>query len=62
MCFLQNLFSCLFWLTDTPSYPPTEGVPALVDLLKIDNEELQCVAASVLCNISEQDAVRQVTQ
>ncbi|XP_052246071.1 ankyrin and armadillo repeat-containing protein-like isoform X2 [Dreissena polymorpha] len=36
-----------------------EGVPALVDLLKIDNEELQCVAASVLCNISEQTEVRQ---
>ncbi|WAQ94689.1 ANKAR-like protein [Mya arenaria] len=36
-----------------------EGVPALVDLLKIENEELQCVAASVLCNISEQTEVRQ---
>lgn len=36
-----------------------EGVPALVNLLKIDNEELQCVAASVLCNISEQTEVRQ---
>ena len=36
----------------------TEGVPALVNLLKIENEELQCVAASVLCNISEQTEVR----
>jgi len=30
-----------------------------VNLLKIENEELQCVAASVLCNISEQMEVRQ---
>lgn len=37
----------------------TEGVPALVNLLKIENEELQCVSASVLCNISEQTEVRQ---
>lgn len=36
-----------------------DGVPALVDLLKIDNEELQSVAASVLCNISEHAPVRQ---
>ena len=27
--------------------------------MKIDNEEIQCVAASVLCNISEQVEVRQ---
>ncbi|KAL3832524.1 hypothetical protein ACJMK2_024159, partial [Sinanodonta woodiana] len=35
-----------------------DGVPALVSLLKIENDELQSVAASVLCNISEQDEVR----
>ena len=34
------------------------GVQALVDLLNHDNESLQSVAASVLCNISEHEAVR----
>ena len=29
-----------------------------MNLLKVDNEEIQCVAASVLCNISEQTEVR----
>lgn len=31
---------------------------ALVDLLKLDSEEIQSVAASVLCNISEYDKIR----
>ncbi|OWF40013.1 ankyrin and armadillo repeat-containing protein-like isoform X3 [Mizuhopecten yessoensis] len=35
-----------------------DGIPALVSVLKINNEELQSVAASVICNISEQDPVR----
>lgn len=34
------------------------GVSALVELLKVDSEELQSVAASVLCNISENEAIR----
>ncbi|XP_070211365.1 ankyrin and armadillo repeat-containing protein-like isoform X4 [Littorina saxatilis] len=34
------------------------GVLALVDLLKLDSEEIQSVAASVLCNISEYDKIR----
>ncbi|ELU04066.1 hypothetical protein CAPTEDRAFT_159631 [Capitella teleta] len=34
------------------------GVPALVDILRQDNTALQSVAASVLCNISEHEAVR----
>ncbi|CAH1788258.1 unnamed protein product [Owenia fusiformis] len=35
-----------------------DGIPALVDLLRLDSEEIQSVAASVLCNISEHDPVR----
>ncbi|KAL8620460.1 hypothetical protein ACOMHN_048393 [Nucella lapillus] len=35
------------------------AVPALVDLMKLDNEEIQSVAASVLCNVSENDDIRQ---
>ena len=35
------------------------GVPALVDLLRLPNEDIQSVAASVLCNISEHDHVRE---
>ena len=38
---------------------PPDGVSALVDLLKVPNEDLQSVAASVLCNISEHDEVRE---
>ena len=34
------------------------GISALVDLLKIENQEIQSVAASVLCNISENNEVR----
>ena len=34
------------------------GVPALVTLLQIQNDDLQSVAASVLCNISEHEEVR----
>ena len=34
------------------------AIPALVDLLKLDSEEIQSVAASVLCNISENDDIR----
>ena len=34
------------------------GIPALVELLKIDNEDIQSVAVSVLFNISEHDPVR----
>ena len=34
------------------------GISALVDLLKVENQEIQSVAASVLCNISENDEVR----
>ena len=41
-----------------PSILPPGGVPALVKLLEVDNEEVQSVAASVLCNISEHDPVR----
>ena len=36
----------------------TGGVPALVDLLRTDSEDLQSVSASVLCNISEHEAIR----
>ncbi|XP_076094844.1 ankyrin and armadillo repeat-containing protein-like isoform X1 [Mytilus galloprovincialis] len=35
-----------------------DAVPALVLLMYSDNEELQAVAASVLCNISQEDDVR----
>ena len=35
-----------------------DGVSALVELLKINNEEIQSVAASVLCNISENFDIR----
>jgi len=35
-----------------------DAVPALVQLMYSDNEELQAVAASVLCNISQEDEVR----
>ena len=34
------------------------GVPALVDLLRLDNVELQSLAASVLCNIGSHTEVR----
>ena len=34
------------------------GIPCLVQLLTIQNEEIQAVAASVLCNISEHEEVR----
>ena len=34
------------------------GIPALVELLKLDSEDIQSVAASVLFNISEHDPVR----
>ncbi|XP_067649055.1 ankyrin and armadillo repeat-containing protein-like [Haliotis asinina] len=34
------------------------GVQALVNLLNLNNEEVQSVAASVLCNISEQNDIR----
>ena len=47
----QNLINLLIIII-------VDGVPALVNLLKIDNEEIQSVAASVLCNISEQTEVR----
>ncbi|GFO42024.1 ankyrin and armadillo repeat-containing protein-like, partial [Plakobranchus ocellatus] len=36
-----------------------EGIPALVNLLHIENAELQSVAASVICNTSENESVRQ---
>lgn len=36
-----------------------EGIPALVKLLHIENAELQSVAASVICNTSENESVRQ---
>ena len=35
-----------------------EGVPALVDLLRLDNVELQSLAGSVLCNIGSHNEVR----
>ncbi|KAH9489690.1 hypothetical protein Btru_037450 [Bulinus truncatus] len=35
-----------------------EGVPALVKLLHIENDVIQSVAASVICNISENEPVR----
>ena len=35
----------------------SEGVPALVNLLSLNNEEIQVVTASVLCNISAQEEV-----
>ncbi|KAK6172108.1 hypothetical protein SNE40_018060 [Patella caerulea] len=35
-----------------------DGIPALVDLLNTDNDEIQTVAASVLCNISEHHDIR----
>ena len=35
------------------------GVPALVTLLRLDNEELQALAASVLCNIGSHTEVRE---
>ncbi|RUS87780.1 hypothetical protein EGW08_004445 [Elysia chlorotica] len=35
------------------------GIPALVNLLHIENAELQSVAASVICNTSENESVRQ---
>lgn len=34
------------------------GITALVELLKQDIEEIQSVAASVICNISENDEIR----
>ena len=34
------------------------AVPALVALMKLDNQEIQSVAASVLCNISENEDIR----
>ncbi|XP_077978159.1 ankyrin and armadillo repeat-containing protein-like [Glandiceps talaboti] len=34
------------------------GIPALVNILKLENEELQSLAASVLCNISERRLIR----
>ncbi|KAK7484931.1 hypothetical protein BaRGS_00023851, partial [Batillaria attramentaria] len=34
------------------------AMPALVELLKLDSEEIQSVAASVICNISENDEIR----
>ncbi|XP_023930596.1 ankyrin and armadillo repeat-containing protein-like [Lingula anatina] len=34
------------------------GVSALVELLKLDNEEIQAVAAATLCNISEHEPIR----
>ena len=39
--------------------PHTDGVPALVECLRVDNEELQAVAASVLCQIAPHDPIRQ---
>uniref|UniRef100_A0A2C9KYG2 Uncharacterized protein n=1 Tax=Biomphalaria glabrata TaxID=6526 RepID=A0A2C9KYG2_BIOGL len=35
-----------------------DGVPALVQLLQIDSDIMQSVAAAVICNISENDPVR----
>ncbi|XP_070566344.1 ankyrin and armadillo repeat-containing protein-like isoform X3 [Ptychodera flava] len=35
-----------------------DGIPALVNILKLENEELQSLAASVLCNISERKEIR----
>ncbi|XP_077867464.1 LOW QUALITY PROTEIN: ankyrin and armadillo repeat-containing protein-like [Saccoglossus kowalevskii] len=34
------------------------GIPALVNILKLENEELQSLAASVICNISERQEIR----
>lgn len=39
-----NLLLCAF----------TDGIPALVKLLKSERHDIQSVAASVLCNISEE--------
>ncbi len=36
----------------------SDGIPALVELLSLDGEDVQSVAVSVLCNISEHDPVR----
>ena len=36
-----------------------DAIPALVNLLYIENAELQSVAASVLCNTSENTEIRQ---
>ena len=35
------------------------GIPALVALLQVDSEEVQSVAASVLCNIVEHEPIKQ---
>ena len=35
-----------------------DGIPALVGLLQVDSEEIQTIAASVLCNISEHESIR----
>ena len=44
-------------LTHTPMiscFIISDGIPALVKLLKSDRSDIQSVAASVLCNISEE--------
>ena len=50
---------CYLVISDfTFSYILTGGIRALVNLLKVGSEEMQSVAVSVLCNISEHDPIR----
>ncbi len=50
----NNIIKLLWYLL---LYP--DGIPALVALLTLSREDIQSVAASVLCNISENEAVRE---
>uniref|UniRef100_A0A2C9LDX1 Uncharacterized protein n=1 Tax=Biomphalaria glabrata TaxID=6526 RepID=A0A2C9LDX1_BIOGL len=59
----DSAVKCLETLTTSnPNYwkciLDADGVPALVKLLQIDSDDMQSVAASVICNISENDQVR----